>query len=790
MNTKTSIDQVKNMGNVVQFDEGENTSFWVSYRKDRSSSRDSMRMASSPDGRTWTVSQLEGIGITPRSDNNPQLVVAGQEMFMFWVDDDRNKLLATKRAPDPNKPTDFTWFHYVQCLSTSEEIIKEPSSGGRRDAVMGAILVGDNILVSVLRKDTIEYFLFPTDPAAYDAANKKLIAVKENSVTVKDVNKLLTGASIDRFRKRNAITFFSLDPENTILVQALDVKDSKGDDRIVILQVRLELFEQGYGLPLLPLSGEAILWEHSDDNTMVLTRDPGGRVVATFRDRSNNALRSLMNSRSFPGTFEKAENLYDLKVSQNPSIFYSLGSESTTSFEGKSVQQRKVTEWVLLTDEKERVFTQDSPYGKAQRIFKIEQLNLTEESDSRTVFVHGYIDGPPPVFEGMENPFSVVNYAVTSARENSFEVVSNVIVGVKSEGTTATELGTPGPAWDVSLKMGAASSFKVTDIKSIDENTIFQLEKDRDGNFVQKGLIRSSEILMTRDAFWYIPEGEIAPACNAPEFSQIYLEILPDGKAEFELGTVTVGDLESYTASAWNDRMRPLYPDVTNYIDEIVAPRAVFFRNGIPTLRDTWTPGSPVDGTFQSTSTTYSSASLTLEESVFAGVTGKFMGAEASIMAGFEESLSTTTASIDSDGFGLSMTIDGNTGGPVARYRASAYLLTSSNDWIKELLHFQSGQENNYTIEPNSSCWKIMYVVDQILYNDSIDELNLSPEVSKSLEAQRIFTTQDLLKHLNMEYPNELRGNVDWITDPEELLLLDALRKWDVERNLYTDSYE
>lgn len=797
MKTKTTIDSAKNMGNVVQFDEGESTLFWLSYRKDGGSSTKQLRIASSPDGRSWTVSKWDGIGVTPRSDFNPQLVVTGNEMFHFWMDDNKNKLLATKRAPDPSNPSKFIWFDFVECQNTEGDKIKKSRTGGRRDAVLGAILVGENILVSVLNEDSIDYYLFPIAPTAYDASNKKLTAVKQSSVSVSDVNGLFSFGNLENFRKRNAMTFFSIDPDNTVLVQAIDIKHTNGTDRIVILQLKLEVLETGYGLPKTPLEGSAKYWSKSTDNTMALVRDPGGRIVATFRNSEDKPFRDMMDTSQFPGDFGPGSLRAEMdtsKVSQNPIVFYSFAPGTIAHIEGKRIQERAATEWVLQTDNSEKVFTEDNTYGKLQRVFKEEQVNLTEESDTRTIFVHGYIDGPPPVFKDMENPLSSVNYAVTSSKENSFELATNVTIGSQSSGDTATAVGTIGPAWETSLKIGVAAAFKVQDLKSVDENTIFQLERAKDGGFAQKGLVRSSEILLTRDVFWFIPEGEETPAINAPEFSQIYLEILPDGKTEFDLGTVTVGDLKSYTVSEWNDRMLglPFYEGVEDYIDEIVMPRVVRFRDGTPTLSDTWTPGSPVKEKFQSTSSTYTSASLTLEQSTFVGVSANFLGAKASAMVGFEASVSATKESTSSDGFGVSMTIDGGIGGSVAKYRASTYLLSASNFWIKELLAFQSEEDKarGFTIQEDSSCWKIMYVVDQILYNDPVRELNLPPNVLESLEAREIFTTQDLLQSLNMDYPDELRDNIDSISDPEEVVLLNALRKWDAERNIYEESQE
>ncbi len=792
MSSQTSLENVKNLSNVVQFHDGETTAYWASYRKSTSSSKE-LRIAHSEDGRIWDRTGIKNIGMTPRSDNDPQLVVAGLEMFLIWMDDNRNKLLATKRGPDPNNPGKSIWSKYVRCMDKNEEEIKEPKSGSGQDAVLGAVLVGDNILVSVLSKDKIDYYLFPTDSKAYDAKSNKLIAVDENSLNRNHINILLEGTGLASFRKRNTMTIFSQQPENTFLFQAVDAVDNDGKNWILMMELRLSLLGDGFGLPEVPMrKAKLSYWPDSTANNMSLVRDPGGRIVATYLKENEDAYRCLLSTDQLPFVAQEEEKIYEDKVTQSPAVFHSLGDESVTTIGGKRVQQRDVTEWTLFVDNKRKALSQSNPYGKVQRVFKIEQLNLTKESENKTIFVQGYIDGPPPVFDGMVNPFAEVEYAKTSSRDNSFEVVNNVVVGAQTKGNTATAVGTPGLAWDRSLKLGVASSFRVEDHKSITENTKFQLEKDQQGKFRQKQLVRSSDVVLTRDSFLYIPEGEVEPATDAPIFSQIYLDIRPNGKVELDLGTVTVGNLKSYTSEKWTERMQPLYPDIEDfdYIRDIIQDRAVHFKDGSPTIDDTWTPGSPAEGTFKSTATKYDSSSITLETSAFAGVSAKFMGAEATIMVGFEASLSTTSASTLSDGFGLSMLIDGSPGGPVCNFKASAYLLPASNDWIRELIHFHSLKDpaKKIAIEPNSSCWKIMYVVEEITYRDQINDLVLSPEVIASLKAKKVNTTEDLLQHLGMDSADQLRGKIDWLTEPKDLELLEALRKWDAQRNVYPKS--
>lgn len=795
MKTKTAIESAKNISNVVYYSQGNSDPYWVAYRKDVFG-KDQLWTGQSATGRDWTVTELKGIGVTPRLDTNPQLVVSGNFLYLFWMDDDSQRLRATLRWFDPDTGA-AEWLDYVDCLSPHGDTIEEPDGAKDKDAVMAAVDVGTHVLVTVTYENTLRYYLFPSTRDSYRTGDNEWTASSETHFTVPVINSLLTSTpKIREFGRRTSFSFYSVapDPVNwTYLVQSVLVEDTAGTERIAILQLRLQTNDGGFGLPVA--EGVANYWKNSDHRQMLLTRDPGGRVVASFVNENRHAHTCLMNTGVFPGVWGDNSRLGTFTVDENPVLFYAFGNTTPTTVDGKTAEERSVTEWALLQDDDDDTYSVDRAYGRVRRIFKYETLNLSDSTD-RFVYVQGYVDGPPPVFDGMRNATAEVHYAETSSTEFSFQVVTNQQIGIKSEGKAGIELAVPvvgdvgiTAPWEMSLTASMQSAFAVGRAKSLDENTVFQLQTDGQ-SYSQTGLMRGSEIIATRDVFHFVPTGSDSPALDTSEYSQVYLDIRPDTKVEYELGkdSVVVGDLETYTKDAWNERMKQsgLYPGVEDYISEIVLPNAISFENGTSAIRDTWTPGSPIDGTFSSTNQQYLSASMTIEAEVIRGVGGTFMGNEASVLLGFKASIGTTAESVSTRGFGLSMTIDGDKSEYVDRYRVSAYFLKASSDWIREFKYFQDTGSFNVSIEDDAACWKVMYVVDQIEYIDPLTTLDLGEALVDYVAEHNMSTTRDALDHLEIPFAEHLNGDVRVEESPIKEQLLEALKSWNRKRNIYT----
>ena len=71
---------------------------------------------------------------------------------------------------------------------------------------------------------------------------------------------------------------------------------------------------------------------------------------------------------------------------------------------------------------------------------------------------------------------------------------------------------------------------------------------------------------------------------------------------------------------------------------------------------------------------------MSLETEVFAGIKGKFMGTEVEALVGFTASVGATYESVKSKGFGVELSVSGDSGGTIAKYRVSAYLLKARNN--------------------------------------------------------------------------------------------------------------
>jgi hypothetical protein len=769
----TGTDEAQNIGNIVQF-QGYS---WFAYRENRLTSKN-LWVARSADLKSWERTKMDDmpIDIDPHTDNRPQLVVIGADMYLLWMDSKKDALLATKYAM---KGAAYAWHPYVNCQNASGAAIKE--RGDNASAALGAVMSGGQILVSVDYGVSLNTFIF--DPATWGSGWR---ARSEARVPVSEWRPLLSGLST--FGRNQSIALFSLGAERTYLVQAVQATDTSTRERwmVAVFQLKNELTYWGpHGA-----STPSLAWFAAGAEQLTLTLDPGGRVLATYT-RAGKAYTSALATGTVQATAWSAEKplAAPFAVGDYPVTTFTFGGEAWgMTAANKPFQDRTVTRWSLLRhkdgDETSAV---DDAAGVVRKIYRAEELNLTRSSTSHTLYVQGYIDGPPPVFDGMVNPASVVTYAVTSSVAQSNEVATNITTAIKTEGSTAPLVGA-GAKWEASFSMTAGASFGMERTKSINMDTPFQLQVGLDGKYLNKGLVRGSDIILCRDAYEYLPDG-VTPVLDGPVTTSIYVAFQPDTKFEYTLGTVTLGALESYTEAAWNERMGklPRYAG-KNYIQDIVKPKAVVFDTGHPTLIDTWTPGSPVRETFASTTSQYLAASFTLDTEVFAGVEGDFFGANASFMTGFQATIATTAKSVTSSGFGVSVSIDGSAGGPVARYRVATYLLKASQDWTYELSTFQSGQSGNYRIDQAGSCWKIMYVVDEILYDDALEALKLPAGRLAELKGKGLLTTQDLLRSIGLTYPADLHGTFRGDDGGQNEDILEALRGWDRRRNVYPEA--
>lgn len=796
----TNITDAKNLSNVIRYTQDTFSPYWMAYRKDIARRRDQLWVGHSADGENWNLSELKEseIGTTPRLDNAPQLAIAGGHLYLFWMDDDENRLRATMRWYNPDTGQG-EWLDYVNCNKTNGDAIKEPNDA--ENAVIAAVGVGENVLVSVLYGTAVDYYLFSARRDDYKTNSNSWKASEQIAVSINTINNLLGGSDrFKEFKDSTSMSFYSMAPnpaDCSYLVQSVLGERQSGQEQLAILQLKLQPKPGGYGLPLA--EGVVNFWKGRYDRDMSITNDPGGRLIASFNGQNQYPNLCMLDTSTFPAKWdEENTRIKATKNDVSPQVFFHFGDTEAIQVGNKLGEKKKVTRMVLVRDEDVDSITlhKKANYGAVRKIFRYETLNITEGSTDKYVYIQGYVDGPPPVFDGMTNPSSTVNYAKSSATENSFDTAINTQMSITTKGEAGINFDIPvigkvgaTASWERSFSMNAGMAFGFSSGKSIDENTTFQLEVKEDGGFQQKGLVRGSEIVATRDVLQFTPGEEDTPAQNTSEYSEVYLDFRGDTKLEYELGAKgpTVGDLRSYTRDAWNKRMKDsgLYPNLNDYIDDIVLPHAIAFQDGQAAVRDTWTPGSPIDGAFSSTSSNYLSASMTLKAKTVSGVSGEFMGNSPEVLVGFQAVIGSTTKSAQSKQFGLALSIDGESGGYISRYRVSTSFLKASSNWIKEFKYFYETDEMNVSIDRDAECWKIMYVVDQIEYNDTVAELSLSEKLQNVLKEKSIETTDGALKLLGLQFPEEL-AYTSKQDDPILDELQQALIHWDSHRNIYT----
>jgi hypothetical protein len=777
------------VGNSVSFVESDGEFHWITYRRNDGSKK-LLYTARSKDLGKWESFQMSSKipGSTPTIDERASLVALDDKLYLFWMDSEKKTLFCARYQASAKDPTRFEWSRAVRCLNTEKKRIVQ--RGDESNAGMAAVKSADRILVSVNHGATLDYYVFL--PGTWGVEWQ---AEQTTSLTPKQFNEAF-GTAFSSFGRNQAMVLCALDGASAYAVQMVECQLGKVVEWWTFALPLGNVYEppekEGqpdavvrWKAPLPPKAGTGFAerWPEPIKQAS-LTTDPSGRVAAITRSFANALQgRTLARIRG-TWTWSKMDNLPVMASSSIPSVFFAYGARVDGLVDGKHVVDREVYRSVVYRNSKEVVFMDRQEVGYLRKVMRDQEVDLTNKSDQRICYLQGYIDGPAPAFDGMIRAHTTVNYAKTSATANSYETETNVTVGMKATMDGSPFIGV-GAAWEAAFSLGVGSAFGHSESKSVSQSTQFVLRSEH-GAYRQNGLARYSAIRLCRDSYTYYegPVGAGKPVENGPVTTSIYLDFDHDGKLEYPLGTVTVGKLETYTPEAWDRRMREagLYPG-KNYLEEIVKPRAVRFRNGQPTVRDVWTPGSPLVASFESTAMAFNAASMGLDTVFNTGVSIEFFGAEATFMSTFESQIRSTERSSREEGFGLEVNIEAEPGGPVAEYRVATYLLPASNDWVRELLHFT--KVPRYTIADSAQCWKIMFVVDRIVYNDALDALALPDATRTVLRDAGVERTADALAWLGLETTDDLRDFPADQLDENGRALIEALQRWDVTRNLY-----
>lgn len=747
---------------------------------------------------SWSVAQIDStsVGTEVVTTMRPQLVVAGGQLLLFWDDSSWDQAVVTALDVAPN-----SWQQY----SLLGDAAGAPIDTASR--VMSVIAAGTRIIVSTVGDDSIRYYVYRPEDRVAGSMWK---AVGARTVGKSTIESLL-GSTFDELSHESSMALFSIggstgvnQPSSVtgnILVQTLVDDDS---EKSITLQARLD----DSALPLVDSANANVAWWPSDsEGSIVLKTDPGGRVIATGTDDDDKAWVRMMSTATLPGTWGDSTYEISFSVDAPPVVAYApRGSLRPEKVGDKDALVQDVVQVIMVPNDDGDITGDLRSYGKLRKVLGAETLDVTstEPEESRKYVIEGYIDGPLPVPQSNidlapDELMAKVTYGDTESTSSSDLVTEEYTVGVKSTGNLAPEVGT-GLAWDIALSVSAGSSFGSTTKISLTESIPLEAVLDSDQKVLPLGLATTKSIILTRDEYQFVAEGESEPVSDATTFSLVYLDLQNDTKTNYTVTTVTPGDLDTYLAESWDARMQSLYPG-KSYIRDIVEPRAVSFRYGGQSVRKlsvSWATGSMGDVEMFSSNETYSSTSLRLDESIFAGVSAKFLGAEATMMAGFEVKVDTTTTSTELSSFGVKAGLDlaGPTTGEkgVTSYSFDIYFLPASSDWVNELKHFLPTTDPLLAMIPDggTSCWKIMYVVTHVVNNDLVSDLiayGLPETRARELEAQGVLTTDQLLASLGVREPAQLR-RLSRRARAEHEALFSVLRRWDTARNRYGDEYE
>lgn len=746
------------------------------------------------------------IGIAPKTRVQPKLINFGGFLYLFWFEQSNDQLLVSRYGPDfTSKEANVGWSPYsnIKTVLNWTSISVGSANGLSFDVVAS----GDNLVLSIVYSDSIQYLMLNDDF---------------------DYNKREWRTSISKFFTQEDLPFqedsialeFEFEPQTSLVIHTSGPKSEdiepavEHDPFISILQSITTIdsnnkktnwcIESNITESTVPDKLTISKWETEDESNPVFFRDPAGRITCLsvgtesetiYRRRISTKTPTLVWGERFDTTWP-ATGVISAFYAPNgvPQRIEKTDPNSGETFE---VTDLAMIERIVWRDDSKNIFLNQNSYGTLRKHPSIESLPLSVESNGTKSIIGGYIEGPPPIPkenvslnpDGASGNFT---YGDTAELENTDTLETSIAIGYKSEGSGAPAVGA-GPVWDISLSLGAGFEKTTSETFTVTETATNKLEL-RDGIIQPYGIVLLTDIILTRDAFMFIDEGETEAAEDAPLVSFVHLNVLPSIPQTYEIPTVTPGNLESYTKEAWDERMKDLYPDKGSYIDDVVKPNQLDF---VKELVYGWAAGGSTSGGFNSTNSEFKSNSITLDASIFVGVGAKFLGAEANLLSGVEFSVSATETSKNESQFGLSTELECpapalNQPGIIGYSYQVFFLPGNESYWLDELRYFLDKQEKPnplYDKLPDEgTCWKVMSVVTKIDYNDEISILlqhGLSQQELDSIEELNIMTTSQAIHSLGYWDLSHFRRSVDSdSTDNNSKSLFLALCSWDNARNV------
>jgi hypothetical protein len=370
--------------------------------------------------------------------------------------------------------------------------------------------------------------------------------------------------------------------------------------------------------------------------------------------------------------------------------------------------------------------------------------------------IEGIMDGPIPfpnvnIQSASHEVYdaATVTYSSDKSQQVQHEQSFSWTVGLQSQGSAGKGLG---PAWDISVNGGTGSQ------QGQESGTVLANPQQKTSQVLggtktidPRGSLYADQVEMVVTGYKFtdangnvITDPTIATAGQAPKFFSVAASFVGGTSPDFLPYAVTPGDLSSYTPEAINARMTSLGYAGGNYFGDVIVPNAYAFQGGQKALECEWSSsGSRVNPSFEAMISSFTERGWTFDSSVYLGLSGgegvELFGAGVSetfsVMAGFTVSLSGSDTATNGSSWGICL--EAGWAGPppstspqaISNYTFQIVFLpppdgTSlpANYWAKELYDYApkvSGQMlNPDTVDPNSACWRIMFVVISYTSND------------------------------------------------------------------------
>ena len=377
--------------------------------------------------------------------------------------------------------------------------------------------------------------------------------------------------------------------------------------------------------------------------------------------------------------------------------------------------------------------------------------------DDTVNIIAGIIDGPIPLpianYVGVDlgstqSDQGDVIYGTATTATTSRQLTNSWTIGVETSGEVTEGVGA---AWNLSANFGMGSVLGNTQASSTSYSLSTPAIVNFDGSTPSLspfGTLRAVSAQINATAFRFLdPNGNpVSDATTtdpgqASKLATMVTTFFQPNQLSFVPYSVTPGDLTTYTPEAWNAKMKALGYTGDNYYGDVICTNAYpFGDSNQPYISCSWSEGSKGSAAISHFTSSYTEQSWTLDASIFAGISGgggfSIFGlgeeAQVSMLAGSTVTHESTTDENTESGWSVSLsetwgpTLPSKDPNAVTKYDFRIFFLpvpTAPSTlpptyWTQELIKYMPGGSypSSSNIDPNSACWRIVFVVTAIQY--------------------------------------------------------------------------